>query len=359
MWVNTQYPAPHLVSLNNYALRMQNKLVGWDFIYLKRDKIAIDRILTEVDKSVIKDTFPFKAVIDLSRSFDTGGAMLSKFGLSNDVELIFSISQEDFDRFKNEKADPDLDTLTRPTEGDLIYFPYNGNMWEITFCDNRPTPGFKYNPTLVWEVSCQLYEESNDTIVTGNVDLDQFDTDNTGTVVSMSMVISALSPEMIPTVGEQLHQRVLDENGEWQVVWTGQTVAYNQSSGKLTVKNPVGEFDSMNTLYNDDSSDVFTVLEVLEAVTMQNPINDGAQNNQFDALDTKIMEAANKIQQSFKPEVKQATDPRKSILPEAVVEYQQDLMKQSQNEILATNKQKVILPAIDSDFDTSDPFGGN
>jgi hypothetical protein len=359
MWVNTQYPAPHLESLNNYALRMQNKLVGWDFIYLKRDKIAIDRILTEVDKSIVKDTFPFKAVIDLSRSFDTGGAMLSKFGLSNDVELIFSISQEDFDKFKNEKNDPDLESLIRPTEGDLIYFPYNNNMWEITFCDNRPMPGFKYNPTLVWEVSCQLYEETNDSILTGDVDLDKFDSDNTGSIFGMVFEVSPYSPDMIPKKSQIIHQRVLDENGQEQVVWTAEVSGYNVNNNQLTVKNPIGQFDSMNVLYSDDGSQMYSILEVKEVIQMASPVIEGSQNNQFDALDGKILEAANKIQQSFKQEVKSPTG-TKTVVPQEVIDNQNSILTANQQQILETNKQK-IAPVLfeDSDFDTTDPFGGN
>lgn len=360
MWINTQYPAPHLLSLNNYALRMQNKLVGWDMIYLRRDKVAIDNILTEVDKSIVKDTFPFKGVLDMNRSFDTGGALLSKFGLSNDVELIFTVSQEDFDRFKSAKQDPNLDSISRPTEGDLIYFPYNDNLWEITFCDNRPTPGFKYNPTVVWEVSCQLYERTNDTLVTGNVDLDKFDTNNVGHVYGMVLEIAPYDPTMTPVIGSQLHQSAIGEDGKESVVWTANVSGYNANTNQLTLKNPIGEFDAMSVLYDDNSTSMFTIVGVKDVITMTNPVNDGAQNGEFDALDSKIKAVANHDLHQVTSDVSRPSDPRNRVTSPEVIAYQQSLLASEQQAIFEKNIQS-IKPIVhdDAEFSADNPFGGN
>jgi hypothetical protein len=364
MWINSQYTSSLLKNLNNYALRVENSLIGHDFIYLKRDKVSIDRVLNEVDKSIIKDTFPFKAVLELDRSFDTGGALLSKFGLSNDVELIFSISQEEFDKFKLAANDSDLIELTRPREGDLVYFPYNSNLWEITFCDNRPRPGYKYNPTLLWEVTCQLYEESNDTIVTGDVDLDKFDSDNVGNVFGMVLNVSGLDPSMALKPDEIVSQHALNDQNEEVVVWTSSVAAYNAGSGDLTLKQPIGEFDASLPIYSQDGNGMYTVLEVKEVIRMSNATQNSAQNAQFDALDAKILGASNKSLQSFKPEVTSPTNPLMSIVPPEVKQQQDALLAVEQAKIQSartesiTINKNVIEPPLD-EFSADNPFGGN
>ena len=59
----------------------------------------------------------------------------------------------------------------RPNEGDLIYFPLNDRCFEIKFV-NKYEMFYQLGALQTWEVTCELFEYSNETFNTGIPEID-------------------------------------------------------------------------------------------------------------------------------------------------------------------------------------------
>ena len=68
---------------------------------------------------------------------------MTKFGMSLKDELIVTISKERFEDFISpfleSLPDDEIEVTSRPSEGDLIYFPLGNRIFEIKFDDSAQT----------------------------------------------------------------------------------------------------------------------------------------------------------------------------------------------------------------------------
>ena len=56
----------------------------------------------------------------------------------------------------------------RPNEGDLIYFPMSGSMFEIKFVEHE-NPFYQVGKLFVFKLQCELFEYSGEDFDTGTV----------------------------------------------------------------------------------------------------------------------------------------------------------------------------------------------
>lgn len=59
----------------------------------------------------------------------------------------------------------------RPNEGDLIYFPLNRKCFQIKFV-NKFEMFYQFGALQTWELTCELFEYSNERISTGIPEID-------------------------------------------------------------------------------------------------------------------------------------------------------------------------------------------
>ena len=69
--------------------------------------------------------------IENTDGFEGEGDLMSKFGIQIRDQATFVISLRTWERFIS--LDSNLATSFRPNEGDLIYFPLSGSIFEIKF----------------------------------------------------------------------------------------------------------------------------------------------------------------------------------------------------------------------------------
>lgn len=65
----------------------------------------------------------------------------------------------------------DLETYTRPREGDLVYFPLNKKIFKITFVEHESI-FYQVGALQVWELRCELFEYSGEHFNTGIPEVD-------------------------------------------------------------------------------------------------------------------------------------------------------------------------------------------
>jgi hypothetical protein len=81
-----------------------------------------------------------------------------------------------------------LNTLNRPREGDLIYFPMVGKIFEVMFVDHKPT-FYPMGRLQVYDLRCELFEYSSERINTGNTEIDLIEDTYTQDVLSNQFTI--------------------------------------------------------------------------------------------------------------------------------------------------------------------------
>ena len=70
-----------------------------------------------------------------------------------------------------QEGDDYLNTLNRPREGDLIYFPMMDKIFEVMYVDDRPVH-FQLGRMQSYDLRCELFEYSSEAINTGDSSID-------------------------------------------------------------------------------------------------------------------------------------------------------------------------------------------
>ena len=129
---------------NNYSRVSEQELIddlviesikqyGVDVIYITKAIKGRDNIFNEDDFPSYDETFEFETYVKNMEGFEGDGDFLSKFGLEIRDQLTLSVANRTFERHVTR----DATSIIRPREGDLIYFPLNEKMFEITYVEHE------------------------------------------------------------------------------------------------------------------------------------------------------------------------------------------------------------------------------
>ena len=175
------------------------KMFGLDILYIPRKLISKDTILNEEVISQFDDAFLTYAYLENTEGFQGAGDILTKFGIRSTDEITLTISRqlyEDFLAIQMVGAD-NIEVGSRPSEGDLIFFPLTSNLFEIKFVEHEK-PFYQFGKLYTYELKCELFEYSNET-AGGDIFESQEDE---GFVVKYYYDLSTLSGE--PSLGEMV-----------------------------------------------------------------------------------------------------------------------------------------------------------
>jgi Virus neck protein len=152
----------------------QIKMFGIDVYYLPRKYINVDKIFKDVNNSSFDDAYIIEAYINTFQGFQGQGDFMSKFGLKQSDELTLTISKMRYEDFITPfiTNDPEVILPTRPSEGDLIYFPLTRNFFEIKFVEHED-PFYQVGKNYVYKLSCELYEYEGEEIDTTVDEIDR------------------------------------------------------------------------------------------------------------------------------------------------------------------------------------------
>ena len=139
----------------------QLKIYGVEVIYLPRRIVNKDSIFTEIESSKFSDNFAIEAYVNTFDGYGGAGDIMTKFGMSLKDELIVTISKERFEDFISpflqSLPESEIEVATRPSEGDLIYFPLGKRIFEIKFVEHEK-PFYQLGKNYVYELRCELFE---------------------------------------------------------------------------------------------------------------------------------------------------------------------------------------------------------
>ena len=139
----------------------QLKIYGVEVIYLPRRIVNKDSIFTEIQSSKFSDNFAIEAYVNTFDGYGGAGDIMTKFGMSLKDELIVTISKERFEDFISPflqgLPENEIEVATRPSEGDLIFFPLGKRIFEIKFVEHEK-PFYQLGKNYVYELRCELFE---------------------------------------------------------------------------------------------------------------------------------------------------------------------------------------------------------
>lgn len=142
------------------------RIYGEDMYYIPRKLNNYDSVYGADDQSSYEQAFPIEIYIKSVDGFSGDNNFMSKFGIEIRDQVIFSIAQRRF----NEDIGI-YTTQVRPNEGDLIYFPLNRKCFQIKYV-NKFEMFYQLGTLQTWEMTCELFEYSNETLNTGILDID-------------------------------------------------------------------------------------------------------------------------------------------------------------------------------------------
>ena len=139
----------------------QLKIYGVEVKYLPRRIVNKDNIFTEIQSSSFRDNFSIEAYVNTFDGYGGAGDIMTKFGVSLKDELIVTISKERFEDFISPflvgLPEGEIEVTSRPSEGDLIFFPLGQRLFEIKFVEHEK-PFYQLGKNYVYELRCELFE---------------------------------------------------------------------------------------------------------------------------------------------------------------------------------------------------------
>ena len=192
------------------------QIFGHDVYYIDRTTVAIDNVLGEDSLSKFTSQVPIEMYVENAEGgYEGEKELMTQFGLENRNELTLVVHKERFqDLTKQVQIESgtdstggsillesgtidqsgnssELETITtgsdfyiltetdavstdRPLEGDLVYHPILGKIFEVSFVDHdEPFHQLDNNP--IYKLNCKQYEYSSDALDTGITDIDSIE----------------------------------------------------------------------------------------------------------------------------------------------------------------------------------------
>jgi Virus neck protein len=146
------------------------KIYGEDIYYMPRNLGNFDKLYTADDLSYYNQAILIEMYIKSVDGFTGDGNFMSKFGLEIRDQVTFSVAQKVFSEEVGRQ-----NSLVRPREGDLIYFPLNDKCFQIKFV-NKFEMFYQLGALQTWEMVCELFEYSDEDIDTGIAAIDKLQT---------------------------------------------------------------------------------------------------------------------------------------------------------------------------------------
>lgn len=157
------------------------KMYGMDIIYLPRTLIDLDNVFGEAEREQFNIGIPIEMYINNVEGFEGEGDIFSKFGVEIRDSVTFLVSRRRFHQeFENTElayamANTEYElSAIQPREGDLLYMPMNGNIFQIMFVEDEQL-FYPQGKLMVYELRCELFERSHEEFNTGNTLIDRIE----------------------------------------------------------------------------------------------------------------------------------------------------------------------------------------
>jgi len=196
-------------------------IYGVEVLYLPRRIVKKDSLFTELESSRFSDNFAIEAYVNTYEGYGGAGDIMTKFGMSLKDELTVTISKERFEDFISpflvQMPADEIEVTSRPSEGDLIYFPLGKRIFEIKFVEHEK-PFYQLGKNYVYELQCELFELEDEVGGWDQVDANSEEVDSTlvdyGYITSLKLIsIGSTASLGITTATGYVRNIILNNDG--------------------------------------------------------------------------------------------------------------------------------------------------
>lgn len=155
-----------LESLTRQAIQIK----GQDMYYIPKEVVSKDEFFNESLQTIFERAYLLDFYIASVQGFEGQGDFLKQWGLQINDTATLEVSKIQFEKY--------VCPLKHPREGDLIYFPLSGGLFEITFVEHE-NPFYQLGKNYKYVLTVELFKYGQEDFNTG-VDLiddiaDQYD----------------------------------------------------------------------------------------------------------------------------------------------------------------------------------------
>lgn len=249
------------------------RFYGHDLLYLPRTIVEEDTIFTEDIQSSFGDAYNVEMYLENTEGFEGEGDLVSKFGVQIQEEATFVISLRTWERFIS--LDSNLAVSLRPNEGDLIYFPLTGSLFEIRFVEDQD-PFYQLGKMFVFKLRCSLFEYGGEDFDTGT-SADLVEADQAYTIeLTMGGTGNFTHGENLTTVIDSVTYTV------------GEVVLWQPQANLLTIKDNTKTLAVGDTLTGVTSTTAREISNIVDVMSFHNLSS--AQNKEFEEKDSDYLD---------------------------------------------------------------------
>lgn len=144
-----------------------------NFYYIPRTLVGKDEILGEDRLSEFKDAYGIEMYLENVDGFEGAGAFIQKFGLMMEQSATLVVARRRWQQLIGRFGQTIIPA--RPAEGDLLYFPLTGGLFEIKFVQHQ-NPFYQIGNLYVFKLQVELFQYASEKISTGVKEIDAFET---------------------------------------------------------------------------------------------------------------------------------------------------------------------------------------
>lgn len=224
-------------------------IYGQDFYYIPRVLVAKDEILGEDRLSQFKTAYGIEMYLETHDGFEGQGAFIQKFGLMMEQSATLTVARRKWEQLIGRFGTTIIPG--RPNEGDLLYFPLTGGLFEIKFVKHQD-PFYQVGKLFVYKLQVELFQYASEKIDTGNKDIDAFESlksldlavNQNGKVTEVYVSYAGSGYSVVPTlvIGNDWHASTVYNVGD--EICSGNRRYVVTVEGTSSTNTPVHEYGS-------------------------------------------------------------------------------------------------------------------
>tara|TARA_R100001510_G_C7554638_1_gene137036 strand:- start:58 stop:726 length:669 start_codon:yes stop_codon:yes gene_type:complete len=203
--------------------------------------------------------------------FEGDGSILSKFGLENRDSAELIVAKRTWEKAVYGQG------LTRPNEGDLIYFTLTKTLMEIKFVEHEQ-PFYQLQNLPVYKLSVEAFEYGDEAIDTGIEELDEIE-----------LLIASRAKLTMGSLSQTDLNYVVGEVVTATDGAAAEVAEWDSTTSKLSVVGASSNFDVGDVLTGGTSglSATITAIDTMDAIDDNDPY---ADNQDFEDLNSNYID---------------------------------------------------------------------
>jgi len=218
------------------------RMMGKNCFYIPREYNNISVLYGEDPLSTFTNKIEIEMYPATVNGFGGAGDLASRFGIEVKDDVTLVVSKKRFTKEVTEK----FNTITRPREGDLIYFPLSKTFFEINFVEHE-TPFYQLGKLYTFTLFCETFVFSHEEFNTDS----PLDTIMDRSKETYSLFINEAGGTFMNefTIGDKLYQNGFTLGSSPK---TAAIVNYNTRVKQLTLSPIKGTFVSGDIVVSNE-----------------------------------------------------------------------------------------------------------